>query len=405
MPQYVSDTTGGIQDRIRLVLGGDEVVIAEAWDVQESVLSQPCAWAIETGWGDVAADLLKRYPPNTPFQLYVADAKQYTGKLDSRGAHQPPGSGTTIRFRGRDALGPLESSDVVAELDIAGATYPRIVWKALQLVGLAPKEQADPPPPNTPGAILQYSNAANRSIKSGVKIAEILPVIVVEEFLAGELSIGGESSGQCRAKVGQSWHAFVRHYLDRAGLFLWADADGNFILSAPNVNQKAAYQIVRRRGRNKSNVVAMSFEDDTSRRHTDYTIYSRGGGKKHGAAKAKGSFVDSEMVDYGFSYPGCIRDSFVQSSAEAAYLARRKLAEERRSGWKLSYVISGNRLQVYGGSETAIVTTDTIVHVDDEELGLDGDFYVESIRRRRGPQTTTEIHLMRKEDIIFGGAD
>jgi prophage tail gpP-like protein len=405
---YVSDTTGDINDRVRLVLDGSEVLIAESWDTVDSVLSQPSAWSLELGQGNVVSELLKKYPPHTPYELFIGNAQQFTGRIDARGAAQPPGGGTTVRFRGRDALAPLESSDIKAELSIEDPTYPRIVWKALQAVGIARMDDPEPPPPDgNPENLLKYTNVANRSVKAGVKVVEILPVVTVTEFLAGKLGIGGESTGQCRGKVGTTWHSFIRHYLDRAGLFLWAAADGTFVLSAPNINQKPVYEIVRRRNVDFSNVVGMSFDDDTAHRHSDYTIYSHGGGKKHGASKAKGSFTDSEMVDYGFDYPGCLKDSFVQSADEAAYLARRKLSEQRRSSWKLTYTVRGSTLPVYKGANgaRAVVTTDTIVHVDDEELGIVDDLYIESVRRRRGPGTTTEIRLMRREDAVFGGVD
>lgn len=399
--QFVSDTTGDVDETVRLVVGGKEIVIATGWDIQEGVLSQPSAWGIELGWGGVAAPILQAIPPRTPFQLYVGKALQFSGYTDYRGATQSANGGTSLQIGGRDALAPLESSDVTAEISIENPTYPRIVWRAMQQVGLAPKNVPEPDP-----KILHFSNAANRNIKSGVKVVEILPVVTVTEFLSGKLGIGGEASGQCRSKVGETWHHFCRRYLDRAGLFLWANADGTFTLSAPNVNQPPTYELVRRRNRNKSNAIGAIFREDTTGRHSEYTVYARTGGKKHGATKAKGSFVDQEMVDFGFTYPGCLRDAAVQSAAEAAFLARRKLAEERRSGFRLSYQFPGHSLPVFQGKgQRAIVVPDTILHVDDEELGFARNFYVESVRKRRGPGTTTEVHLMRTEDVIFGGQE
>ncbi len=423
MPQtYASDTVGNLDEAVRLVLGGDEIVIAERWDVQESVLVQPSAFAIEGGWGGVAAGLLSKYPPNTRYKLYVGGALQFTGWTDARGASQPPGGATSIRFRGRDALARLISTDVATTVSLTNPTYPEIVWKALQAVGLAPQQplrlttlpdgtKASQPMPGTSSPLLRTSNAANRSVKAGVKVKEILPVLTVDEYLALPGTIGGEGQTQryeLQAKVSERWYGFLRRYLDRAGLFLWAAADGTFVLSQPNANQAPAYQIARTRSGNLSNVVAMHFDDDTTHRHSEYVVYARTGGKKYGRAKANGSFTDPEMeLAYGFKRPGCIRDATVQSAAEAAYLARRRLAEERRSGWQLSYIISGHTLPTGPGanSERAVVIPDTLVHVEDEELGIREDLYVESVRRRRGPETTTEIHLMRKSDLIFGGPD
>jgi prophage tail gpP-like protein len=179
------------------------------------------------------------------------------------------------------------------------------------------------------------------------------------------------------------------------------------VLSQPNAAQSPTYQIIRRRENNVSNVLACDFEEDATHSHSTYVIYGRGGGKKYGPAKQKGSFDDAEMeLVYGLTRPGAIHDSVVQSSAEAAYLARRKLAEERRRGWRLSYTLSGCRLPLVGGSgETAIVVPDTVVKVDDEETGITENLYIESVRKQRGPATTTTVHLMRPADLIFGGSD
>lgn len=405
---FASDTVGNINEAVRLELGGEEILIAESYDIQESVLTQPSAWAIQLGWGGVARDLLAKYPPGTKYQLFIGDDLQSTGWIDARGASQPPNGGTTIRFRGRDALAALQSSDVVSNLTLANPTYPEIVWNALQKVGLAPTTVQWSKDNPAVTAVLKSSNAANRSLKAGVKIVEILPVLTVDEYLAIPTGVIGVERAEIQTKVSERWHAFVRRYLDRAGLFLWAAADGTFILSQPNANQQAAYQLIRRRSGNVSNVVAFDYEDDTTHRHSEYTVFSRGGGKKHGRAKVHGSFDDAEMENvYGLIRPGAIRDAVVQSAAEAAYLARRRLAEERRTGWRLSYTLSGHTLPTssHANSSRAIVVPDSIVHVDDEEIGINEDLYVESVRRVRGPQTTTEIHLMRKDDLFFGGPD
>jgi hypothetical protein len=44
---------------------------------------------------------------------------------------------------------------------------------------------------------------------------------------------------------------------------------------------------------------------------------------------------------------------------------------------------------------------DTVVDVVDDELGVEGPMYVESVKFRRTPHTETELHLMRIEDLEF----
>lgn len=406
-PQFVSDDIGSIDDTISVLLNGDRIVVAESWECHESVLSQPGTWAIRTGWGGVAADLLKKYPKGTPFELRVGSITQATGRTDAPGASQPPDGATTVSFRGRDALAPIHDTYVRAAVGVDVSTYPDLCWYALQQVGLAPKGQGIDP------SILQVDNVANRQLKAGVPIRSILPHRTVEQIL-DDAGLGGPNAGVVhtvpQAKIGESWHRFLRRYLDRAGLMFWAAADGSFVLGAPNGNQPPTYTLVRRTGERNlgANVVGYDFEDDATHRHSEVDVYGRGGGRKLGPVKSKGSFADQEMVDAG--YPNqvlVVRDANVHSVAEASYLARRKIAEERRAGWRLEYTVAGLTLPFAGtsGADRAVITVDTVVEVHDDELGLDDNFYIEAVTRRRSPQTTTTMRLMRIDDLVFGGPD
>ena len=43
-----------------------------------------------------------------------------------------------------------------------------------------------------------------------------------------------------------------------------------------------------------------------------------------------------------------------------------------------------------------------MAQVIDEELGIDRLFYIEAVTHRRNPKRTTEITLLRPEDMTFG---
>lgn len=403
-PQFISDQIGALGDTLAISLNGQRVVTAESWDHTEGILSQPCTWSMRLGLGDVARGLIQKYPKGTPFELYIGAAKQATGKIDGIGADQPEGAATTLTINGRDALAKLHDSYVKAEVGVNVATYADLAWHALQQVGLAPKGQPVDP------TILQVDNNANRQIKTGVPLTAILPHRTVEQILE-DAGLGGPNAGAVhtvpQARLNETWHQFLRRYLDRAGLMFWAAADGSFVLGAPNGNQTATYNLVRRTGmpNQGANVVGCKYKDDATHRHTEAIIYGRGGGRILGRVKAKGGFVDQEMLDAGYSdQPIVYRDSQVHSPAEAAFFARRKLAEERRGGWSLEYTVAGVTLPYAGdGAERAVIVPDTVVNVQDDELGIDGPHYIETVIRRRAPQTQTTIRLMRPDDLVFGG--
>jgi prophage tail gpP-like protein len=403
-PQFISDEIGSLEDTIALVLNGERLVTAESWEHTESVLSQPCSWALRLGHGGVALDLYRRYPKGTKFELYVGSILQASGKIDGHSADQPEGGAVQVTIHGRDALAKLHDTFVEAQIGVEVATYKDLVWFALQKCKLAPSGPID-------DTILRVDNVANRQLKTGVPIASILPHRTVEQILE-DAGLGGQNAGVVHttplAKLNETWLRFIRRHLDRAGLMLWAAADGTFVLGAPNGNQPPTYTLVRREGdvNRGANVLGMHHEDDATHRHTAAIVYGRGGGKAIGRTKARGQFVDQEMIDAGYDpQPLVYRDVHVHSVAEAAYFARRKLAEERRGGWKLEYRIAGLTLPYAGdgGQTRAVIVPDTIVAVHDEELGLDGPYYIETVVRSRNPATTTTIRLMRPEDLVFGG--
>lgn len=407
-PTFVSDKIGAVDDTVSLVLNGKRVVISESYTIHESILQQPATWSIRLGSGGLAAELLALAPPNTPFKMVVGGAQQFTGRTEGLGANQAEGGATEIEIRGYDSLRPLAAAYVKATVGVNVSTYAQLVWYAFQQVGIVPATQNTIDP-----NILKTDNAANRQLKTGVSLGSILPHRTVQQILDNE-GVSGPSVGSVhtspQAKVGETWHRFIRRYIDRAGLFLWAASDGTFVLSAPDGDQTPTYSLRRRRGQPNAgaNVVAMDYDLDVSGRHSEVVIYGRGGGRVLGRVKAKGSFEDEEMqLVYGYTMrPMVHRDVHVHSPAEATFFARRKLAEERRNGWRLEYTVAGHTLPFFGnGNVRAVIVPDTVVSVDDDELGLRDNYYIETVVRRRAPQTTTSMRLMRIEDLLFATPD
>ena len=404
---------GGLDDSVKLRINGSDIVIAESWNVNEGILSQPACFTITMGSGDLAAGLLQKYQPgpNYEFQLFVGNVQQQSGYLDAVMAAQPPGGACKVILKGRDALAPLEDTYVTGVLAANVKTYAQLVWFALQQCRLAPSGPIDP-------SILATDNAANRTVKAGVKVTVTKTLQTPQQILdnAGLPTTANSSVviSPPQAKLHETWHRFLRRHLDRAGLFFWAANDGSFVLSAPNGNQQPTYLLRRKKGEpvgsSRGNVVAMSYQDDRTHRHSQAIVYGKGGGKAFGRVKSKGAFQDDEMQQSGYVQPIVYRDANCHSEAEGEYFARRKLAEERRSGWKLEYTVSGHTLPVAGsssassagGGQRAVLVPDTVVTVDDDELGLHGDYYLESLDRQRSNATTTTIRLMRLGDLLFG---
>lgn len=377
----------GVDDRVRVLFEGKELVRQfETYDVHCSVLQQPAAFTVTLSARDGAAAILKKYPPGVQFKLSVGLFPQFTGIVDAVNADGPDGS-TSVTFTGRDDVASLFDNDVDAEQSFTNVTHAELVKKALKAVLLE-------------GRTLRIDNAANREIKSGVKV-----IATSEPRVSSEVIVSGAGpivKHTVRAKVGESWLDFVRRHIAKQGLFLWADADGNFILSAPNPNQKPIFHWFRERGAliNRVNITGGKFRNDTTRRFSEVVIYARSGGKKNCRGKIHGGYEDEEMQALGIERVKVYRDVNVATVADAEAYARRKIAEANRAGWFLEYTFAGHSAPgAYGGR--SVITNDLMAHVKDDEFGIDEDLYIESVRYTNPPQRTV-VTLMRPKDLIFG---
>jgi prophage tail gpP-like protein len=298
-------------------------------------------------------------------------------------------------MRGRGHLKRLLMRCVTTEVQLKDTTYPALVTHALSECGLRDH-------------LLQTSNAANRKIRSGVHVLARIEPRTLDEIIASPTS-GGKTIQTVQAKLGENWWQLVKSKLDRAGLFLWDDAEGNFVLSQPNGHQSPTYRVVRWRGKNPNavNATRSSYKNDTSHRHSEVIVRSRTGGKEYGRRNVVGRFDDPEMRALGYDNPLVLRDTKATSPEEAEFLARRRLAEERREGWRLVYTVAGHTTSsLVAGGGRAVWTPDTVVEVKDDEYGIDGVFYLESCVYRADPVSTeTTLRLMRLGDLVFGAEE
>jgi prophage tail gpP-like protein len=370
----------GTRDVVELTLEGERVLVAESYQVRRSMLSQPASWSIRMGWGGVISDLMERFPPASRFQIRVNGQLQQSGRLDGFEVTADD-NGASMTLRGRDAIAPLFDAYVENDVSFKNVTYEQLTLRAMKECAIDGK--------------LLTTNKDSRSKMVGKPVTETAQPTASSK-------VTKPPSGPIQARVGDRWFEFLRKHYDRAGLVLWADGEGNLILSNPNGSQAPTYRIVRQRGltRNAVNVISAHLRNDTAKRHSEAIVYGRGGGKKFGRTKATGSLVDDEMRNYGFQRPLVIRDNDTTDLVQAERLAERRIADSRRQGYSLTYTVSGHVLPAIGGG-VAVIVPDTVAEVVDDELGIRGAWYVESVTFSR-PPTTTEIVLMRPKDLIFG---
>ena len=400
MAVFTNDASGGIDDAVRIVVDGREVAIAESYEVALSVLEVPGSFALRVGHNGLLTTLIKRFPPNAQYTLYIGDVLQASGRLD--GFSVPSDDGSTLEIKGRDALAPLHDAFVREEKSFANTSYIDLVATALAEAGIRDESNYDG------AALIAFTNHVNRLKMSGVDVKAREPANVDEVVI--EKGKGGLVYKTVVAKLSERWLDFVRTHLDRAGLFLWAAADGGFVLTQPNPYQPPTYALkldaetpVDSRGF-RGGVRRDTYENGVQPpRYSEVIIYSRVAAKKFGRGKVRGAFEDQEMIDLGIDRPLTMRDANVATTEQAEALARRKLAEGRRSTFRLQYTTHGHSAVSPSGAR-AVWAPDTTVALDDQEAGLQGLFYVEGVSHKcsEGNGRTTTLKLLRPDDVVFG---
>ncbi len=437
-------------ESVTLVLGEDMVLRCEEYSVSCAIIQQPATFSLRLSAGKyLAGDVIRNYPPGSTFALEVAGRRQFVGRVDGWTANGPGGS-TSIELKGRDLLAALHDNDVSAEQSFTNVTYGELVKAAMKECGVE----------NFP---LVVSNDENRIIKSGVGVtteggagsapkapptrtvtqtrtrtgreAGILPLrdraidalgfrytkggevtADIKEILTDETTITIKGRAQERvaagsglgvkhvvhAKLGESWLDFVMRHLAKVGLFLFTGHDGSFILATPAKNQKPSSLFVRQRGQrsNVCNVTDAKWTNDTTHRLSEVVIYARGLGRKHSRSKVHGGFVDEEMLALGLKKEKVFRDVNVTNAEQAEFYARRMIAEANRNAWRLTYTFSGHTAPTMVSGDRAIPVPDSVARVEDDELGIHEDLYIESVSFSSPPRTTT-VTMMRLQDLVF----
>lgn len=402
---------GSSEDRVAIELGGKRVPYYLNYTVKRSVMTQPSTFSASLGAGVPgkeqlqARDLLTMAQKGTEFKMFIGPTLVQCGIIEDHDIEDGSG-GTVLTIAGRDWLAPLTKNCIHYETDFGNPTYYELTRKILDLCGLKDRKLT---PDNEANRIRisRYTKATSKPMTNVVEVTPTNTLTTANSKIQLERVVG---------KIGQTWFDFLRTQYKKVGFFLWATGDGEFVLSRPTGTHDPIYQILKKRGlpRNMSQAITRRFSDHTSQRHAYSNCFGKGG---HGARKQhhmEGSQEDTEMIRLGFTDRIVSYDEDAKTADDAEYLARRKLGEDRRDGFNLTYTVSGHTVPSLDESRMLIWTPDTTVNIVDEPLGdlfvydnsdfaTGQDCYIESVEFKRNPATTTTLRVMRKQDLYFLG--
>jgi prophage tail gpP-like protein len=438
--------TGERDDRVRIVLDDREVHIFKHYEVQKRYLQVPSVFSFVVGSGTTALDLMQRFPPNTKFMLKVGpELPQFQGHTDGYAPENSQGA-TELMLRGRDVLAPIVDGHIRADKSFSNATFHDLAIAAIEGSGLK-NYRLETSREGTRNAVTGTPVIENVEVEAPLK--DLFPFVgsenaaaqkgtpttfkndagntVITNNPAGPFNIippttteqrvvGYHTASPIKAKAGETWYAFTKKQFDRGGLFLHGGVDPEgqrnvLILSEPSAKQEPVAMLIRQRGsprnQNAVNILRHRHRNEIQGRSLTYIVQGRASNGSNGRHRIEGQFVDDEMAALGFVDP---QKTFVHQNDEAKsvehaeYLARRACAEARRQNWTLVYTVKGHIAPFLPDpSQYTVWDIDTVVRVLDEELGIEGNFWIEGVCFRCGNDgTTTELTLMRPEDLVFG---
>lgn len=398
MTEFNSTTLGAANDEVTLQLGFEtqnQILNCEAYDISMAIFDQPSAFSLRLGTGDLAAQLLARYPNGSPFRLSVGGQPQFTGYTDGFTASDGPGA-TEVSFEGRDILAAICDTEIEKEESFQADTHVALVQKAIARVSLLRPFEVDPP-------LVVSSNAANRARITGTNITALEDSS--EKELLGIAGSKGDAYVVLRTHLGETLINLLRRHLDSAGLFIWAGADGNIVVGVPNSKQQPLYRFFRKRGGNPtSNVVRATYRNSLRPRYSEVVIYGKTTGRKYARTTVKGAYTDDEVVNAGITKIRVLRNMDVTSTAHAEHLAKKELAACRRRGFFLEYTVAGHSAPclLTNNRTRAVIAPDTVAEIDDDEYNLHGRFWIESVYHHRRPETLTTFRLLSPDVLVFG---
>jgi prophage tail gpP-like protein len=434
----VTNTIGSDKEAVRLIINGQEITnIYQEYQVACSMFEQPAGFSLKLGTGAAIADLRKRFKKGDPFQLMVGGRLVSTGIIDGRGAAGTP---SVMNFRGRDRTAILMENTVLADTTFQNENYVDLTKKVLELCGVkdpviftdndkARAKFSGIASQTGPGLKFDTSDAKTRATAKRFGFTAVARQIgrVADNSVASEAANATAyalgyvltlipvttppviTRKTVTAKVGQTWWDFLQDQYKKVGLFLWCTPEGDYVLSEPNPKQPPSYRVLRQRGalRNAVNVVTASIQEGGPGQHLSVTAYGRTGKGKGGRLKARGDYTDESSFAETQLYRMAFYDADIKNNDEALFAARRRIAEERRRGRRLSYVMAGHMVttaNAIGEGGRAIWTPDTVVDVDDHEYGVHEPMYLHSVAFERNKETTTALDLMWIEDLVFSSS-
>ncbi len=202
---------------------------------------------------------------------------------------------------------------------------------------------------------------------------------------------------EARPQAGESIWNYILRQAKRFGLVPWFSPDGKLVISSPNYGAPVAHKLVRRvtaDAREPNNVISGYETFQAGEQLSEVTVYGRGLGNDTARAPVVGHVTNDACPYYR---PLILHDLTIRDDDEAQRRAQREMMRSTHGRRTLDYVVRNH------GNARALYAVDTVVEVLDEDIGVQGEFYVvaRTFSSGREAGTTTELKLVEKGAILL----
>jgi prophage tail gpP-like protein len=369
-------------DQAKIVLeDGIELTRWNSYSINSDFLTPTDGWSIDFGDDVIWSEIKDRIEPDFKVQIYIGNNLQLTGWIDKLTVKSSTSGGLTVNMQGRDVLRPLCKANIHPDTRIKDRKLIEVIEEVVRCYYTTP--------PNVTyevDANMTFLGVAVRG-KKGKRTNDQLQKRI--------------ESAQAHPQEGA--FEFIARNLRRFGLWMWASADGNIIVSSPDYEQEPSYIIQRRPGDKQVSVLDASFTWDRTSIPSQVTVRGRASSKEFEKTSVRGFVVDPKARNKDFVEPLYMVHDQAETKSSCFDFAEQELSRYRENERIYECEMLGHRDKRNGN----IFQVGTIATVDDQYLGISEPMFVASrtFNKNLSGGTTTSLKLVTLGAIKFSDVD
>lgn len=312
-----------------------------------------------------------------------APTVKHRGVIVRRNPKINPSEGSVINITSADLGWHIQNSDAPLWMRLQGKTYADICDPAIS-----------PFFDKSWGFTgLDFTGNPRRQLKLGLAAAAIASQRVIDPVHVIQIEPGEKPSEK------------ITEYARRINLLLNVSPDGKVCLFRPNDQQAPLYSLRLRAGDDGCNVLDADLVEDARSLWTEVIVVGEQFGyegpndpNNPNATKKRGRVVHPGALPFTHRRTAADGEMFANGLAQkqAEWMYKRGIFD----AWVATYNVSEHHQNGYWWE------SDTVVHIDDDELGLLGNFYVQSVHctgsKQAGDTTTVTVRKPGLLSASFG---